>query len=60
MSWTKLIHKKAQKQAEPMQEHKRKLRPMKRQHSLSKNFTGKSSVWIRGIQVDTRTGKLQY
>ncbi len=39
MGWAKLIHRKVQKEAEPLRNLQRRLRPRKGQHSLLRNST---------------------
>ena len=61
MSWAKLIHKKVQKEAEPSQEP-----PKGTETEEGPAFTFKEFYPVNppfgyvGIQVDTKTGKLEY
>ena len=61
MSWAKLIHRKTQKQAEPIQELQKEAKTEEEPAFTFKEFYPVNPPFgYVGIQVDTKTGKLQY
>jgi flagellar protein FlaI len=61
MSWAKLIHRKVQKEAEPLQELQKEAKAEEGPAFTFKEFYPVNPPFgYVGIQVDTKTGKLQY
>jgi flagellar protein FlaI len=61
MSWAKLIHRKVQKEAEPLQELQKEVKAEEEPAFTFKEFYPVSPPFgYVGIQVDTKTGKLEY